>query len=411
MGNLGSNGLTAVATLLSCPFYMKSVIYCRVSTKEQVENFSLGSQEKQCREYAKKNGYEVVKVFVDKGESAKTTDRPEFLRMIDYCRKNKGEIKAVIVYKVDRFSRNQEDHHTIKGVLRDYKVRLVSASEDFDESPSGHLAENLTSAVAQFNNEVRAERTRIGLKARFDNGLWSGPAPFGYKNITKADGKKVVELDTNVAPLITFAFEEFSKGIYTEAQLTRKLQRKGLKTKTGKKLWPQFVGNILKKKFYAGYMFSKTRNEEKKGQYKPIISIETFNKVQLILKGKTFLAVPHIKCRQEYPLRGFVKCSFCEHPLTASQSTGHGGKYHYYHCIPNRAMENPIQKRRWKGNSQITLKQSSQKKQDSSYLEKLWLTCGKQRKKKQGLMLKKLMGVLINWKKIEKKRLGLSEMR
>lgn len=74
-----------------------AVIYCRVSTAEQVENNSLPNQEKACIEYCQKQGFEVAEVFVDEGESAKTKDRPALLSMIEYCQKNKGKIQAVVV--------------------------------------------------------------------------------------------------------------------------------------------------------------------------------------------------------------------------------------------------------------------------------------------------------------------------
>jgi len=332
MGNLGNNSLTAVVTLLGCPFYMLTVVYCRVSTKEQAKNYSLDSQEKSCREYAKRNGHEIAQVFIDKGESAKTADRPEFLKMIEYCRRNKGKIQLLIVYKLDRFSRNEEDHQAVRAILRRYGVRLVSATENFDESSSGHLMENVTSAFAQFDNEVRAERSKTGLRARFEKGLWPWGAPLGYKNTKTPDGQKIIATDPETAGHITYAFTEFAKGIYSKAEMTRKLRRRGLRTKTGLKLWPQYVGKLLKNKVYAGYVVSKKWKLEKQGSHTALIDLETFYKVQMILQGKVYLAVPHIKCRQEYPLRAFVKCKRCNHPLTASQSRGHGGLYHYYHC-------------------------------------------------------------------------------
>ena len=311
---------------------MKAVIYCRVSSKDQAKNFSLETQEKYCREYAKRNGVEIDSVFIEPGESAKNTNRPEFMRMIDYCRENKGKIQAVIVYKVDRFARNQEDHHAVRGILKRYNATLISITEPFDDSPIGHAMEGVAAAFAQLDNENRSQRTEAGLRARFEKGLWPWGAPFGYKNIKTADGQKMVVPDPETASLITFAFTEYVKGIYTKVQITNKLKSRGLKTKTGRKVWPQFIDKILRNKFHAGIMVAKKWGLEKEGLHKPLIDMETFTKVQLILQGKSVAAVPRTKCRPEYPLRSFIKCPICSNPLTASQSTGHGGKYHYYHC-------------------------------------------------------------------------------
>ena len=88
----------------------KALIYIRVSSEEQVQNYSLGTQEEICRREAKFKGYEVVEVFREEGRSAKTIlGRPELLRLLDYCRKNKKEIGAIIVYRLDRLSRKTED--------------------------------------------------------------------------------------------------------------------------------------------------------------------------------------------------------------------------------------------------------------------------------------------------------------
>ena len=88
----------------------RGIIYCRVSSIEQVDGTSLESQERVCKEYAERLGIEVLEVFVDKGESAKTADRPQFLKAISMCSQKKHKVDSFIVYKLDRFARNQSDH-------------------------------------------------------------------------------------------------------------------------------------------------------------------------------------------------------------------------------------------------------------------------------------------------------------
>lgn len=85
----------------------RGIIYCRVSSLDQVDGTSLESQERICREYAEREGIEVVEVFVDRGESAKTADRPQFLKAISFCGQKKNRIDFFVVYKLDRFSRSQ----------------------------------------------------------------------------------------------------------------------------------------------------------------------------------------------------------------------------------------------------------------------------------------------------------------
>jgi len=85
---------------------MRAVIYCRVSTKEQTLNYSLSSQEDACRQHCARVGIQVDRVFLEEGESAKTTDRPRFQDMLDYCRVNKSSLDYVVVYAVSRFARS-----------------------------------------------------------------------------------------------------------------------------------------------------------------------------------------------------------------------------------------------------------------------------------------------------------------
>src|ERR1043165_8322362 len=87
----------------------RAVIYCRVSTKDQVENFSLSTQQKACRDFCARNSFVVDEVFIEQGESAKTANRTEFQKALAYCRENKGRVTWFVVYAVNRFARNSHD--------------------------------------------------------------------------------------------------------------------------------------------------------------------------------------------------------------------------------------------------------------------------------------------------------------
>ena len=118
----------------------KAVVYIRVSSEEQVENYSLGTQEEICRREAKFKGYEVLEVFREEGRSAKTIiGRPELLSMLDYCRKNKKDVKAVFVYRLDRLSRQTQDYLAIRKRLFDYGIAIISANETTGNSRNENL--------------------------------------------------------------------------------------------------------------------------------------------------------------------------------------------------------------------------------------------------------------------------------
>ncbi len=94
-----------------------AVIYCRVSTKEQTKNLSLATQRKACVDYCQTHGIEVARVFVEEGESAKTADRPAFQNLLAYCRQRKGKVQCVVVYSLNRFSRDKFSHYTVRALL------------------------------------------------------------------------------------------------------------------------------------------------------------------------------------------------------------------------------------------------------------------------------------------------------
>jgi site-specific DNA recombinase len=126
----------------------RAVIYCRVSTKEQVEEGnSLVTQERNCRDYAIKYGYEVAYVFIELGESAKTADRTEWQKLIGYCANKKNKIEAIIAYKIDRISRNTDDYSQIRILLKRYGVEIKSTSEYFENTPAGRFMENIIANV------------------------------------------------------------------------------------------------------------------------------------------------------------------------------------------------------------------------------------------------------------------------
>jgi site-specific DNA recombinase len=157
----------------------RAVLYVRVSTKEQVdEGNSLNTQEKHCREYALKNGYEVAEVFVEQGESAKTSMRTELQRMLLYCSDKKNKVNAVISYKIDRLSRNTDDYSQLRILLKRYGVEIKSVTEYFENTPAGRFMENIISNVAQFDNDVRAERCAGGMKDAMREGRYVWMARF-----------------------------------------------------------------------------------------------------------------------------------------------------------------------------------------------------------------------------------------
>ncbi|MGC1685617.1 MAG: recombinase family protein, partial [Candidatus Acidiferrales bacterium] len=312
---------------------MNGVIYCRVSSKEQIEGTSLDSQEVACREYARSHNIKVLKIFVERGESAKFADRTQLIELIDFCRQNKGTVQVLLVWKVDRFARNVGDHFNIKATLMKYGVRVVSVTEPIDPNPEGNLMETILAGFAQFDNDVRATRTLQGMKRKLQEGIFPWKPPLGYKSST-TNGEKKTQPDQPDQPgfgLLQKTWKEFATGAYTKVEMRRLMETWGIQTRSGKPISDQSLDNFFRNTYYAGVLVDPWSGEEFQGQHVPMVTRKDFALVQQII-AKRNNSAPHQKERAEFPLRGLVRCHQCRRYLTASFSRGRSGRYPYYHC-------------------------------------------------------------------------------
>src|SRR3990167_4349450 len=139
----------------------KAILYLRVSTEEQVDNFSLDTQEEICRKEAEKRGFDVIDVFKEEGRSAKNiSGRPVLINLLEYFRKNKGKVQAVFVYRLDRVSRITADYLAIRKKLAENGVNIISSTEPTGDSPTEKLVETILAGFAQLYNDIRSERSR-----------------------------------------------------------------------------------------------------------------------------------------------------------------------------------------------------------------------------------------------------------
>ncbi len=238
---------------------MNGVIYCRVSSKEQVQGTSLESQEQACREYARSKNIKILKIFVEQGESAKFADRTQLLELIDFCKENKGKVNVLLVWKVDRFSRNVGDHFNIKAMLLKYGVRIVSVTEPIDSNPEGKLMETILAGFAQFDNDIRALRAVQGMRRKLQEGIFPWKPPYGYKSATK-NGEKKTQPDAQDQPLFGLlqkAWKEFATGAYTKAEIRRLTTSWGVLTQKGKPISNQSLDNFFRNAFYAGILLAR----------------------------------------------------------------------------------------------------------------------------------------------------------
>jgi DNA invertase Pin-like site-specific DNA recombinase len=309
---------------------MRAVLYCRVSTQEQTKNLSLPTQEKACREYCARQGYDVERVFIDAGESAKSTDRPEFLRLLSYCREQKGSVHAVVVYSLTRFSRQQADHHAIMSLLRGLGISLRSVTEPIDDSPSGKLMEGILAAMAQFDNDVKSERVTAGMTAALERGRWVNRPPLGYL-AGQRHGISLVP-DPERAPIVREAFTLAANGL-TGGALRARLLAMGLRSSRGLPVAWQTLYFMLRNRAYMGLLKTR-RAADTRGDFEPLVDEDTFGRVQAQLDGAptSTRSIARHRNHPTFPLRRFARCAACDRPLTGSASKGRSRRYAFYHC-------------------------------------------------------------------------------
>lgn len=185
---------------------MNAVIYARYSSDSQREE-SIEGQIRECKEYAEHNGMTVLTSYVDRALSAKTADRPEFQRMI--ADSAKGLFDVVLIWKLDRFSRDRYDSAHYKRILRKNGVKVVSARENISEGPEGIILEAMLEGYAEYYSAELSEKIHRGQKENALKGKNNGGRiPLGYQ---LGEDKKL-KIDPLTAPLVQEVFRRYADG-------------------------------------------------------------------------------------------------------------------------------------------------------------------------------------------------------
>ena len=315
----------------------KAVIYTRVSTDEQARNgLSLQGQEAAAREYCKREGIEVAEVFCDAGESAKTANRPKLIASIAYCTENFETIDYYLVWKMDRLARQAYDSALIDVTLQKLGIQLCSVTEPITNSPIGSLTKTMLAGFAQFDNDVRAERSTNGLKRRIEEGGWPHMAPLGYKNYTDSL-KRPTLIQTEQAPIIAKWLREYIKGGYSQREMNQLAWDMGIRSKQGKRQSYQQTINMLRNPAYAGLVYSKMIEEPIQGLHEGLISLAEHDAILDKLDDRK-KSSNSLTASLEWPLRSsFVKCADCGESVTGSSPKGRTKNYPIYHCPNCRA--------------------------------------------------------------------------
>jgi len=310
-----------------------AVGYIRVSSEEQVTNYSLSNQADKCKDYCAANDFNLHKIFRDEGKSATTLNRPALIELLEYCRLNKGRLDAVIIYKVDRMSRDTYEYLDVKRRLASFGVSIISITEPSNDSPVGEFIETMMAAQARLDNAIKSERTKDGMTKRLEAGLPTNPLSVGYKYQMGIDDKNFPIRDEPRFTQLQQAGYDYLTGIYTRIQISELLNKRGFTTMTGKPASSQFISKFFSNVFYKGIIYSRIRDKYFPGKHEKMFTEEEWYQIQQISNGSAFTAQPKKRNNPDFPLRHFSLCEQCKAPMTGNWSKGRSRKYAYYRCL------------------------------------------------------------------------------
>jgi len=336
---LAPDPFTAMAAQLTPK---RAVSYIRVSTREQAqrggseEGFSLPAQREANKRKAQSMGALVVKEFADRGESARSANRPELQKMLAYLKED-GGIDYVIVHKLDRLARNRADDVEINRAFEEAGVRLVSTSENIDQTPGGMLLHGIMSSIAEFYSRNLANEVMKGMGEKARNGGTLGKAPLGYMNVRARDenGREIrtIALDEERAPLIRLAFTEYATGQWTTKRLAAHLHSHGLTTvptarKPAKAVSGAQLHRMLRHPYYKGVI--SFQGVDYAGAHEPLVDEETWSQVQAMLDSHRF---GERERRHNHHLKTTVYCGLCGARLLVQNTrNSKGDLYPYFIC-------------------------------------------------------------------------------
>ncbi len=318
---------------------MKAAIYVRVSSERQEVDLSISSQLKALREYADRNGYVIVKEYVDEAESGKTTDRPQFREMIARARRAAKPFDSILVWKYSRFARNREDSIVFKTMLRKAGVQVISISEPLEDTPTGRLLEAMIESLDEFYSANLGEEVTRGMRESASRGFWvASYAPYGYRKATVHDSGKErhkLEIEPNQAQIVRRIFKGIieGKGLI---DISKTLNREGIISPRGKNWGNTTVHCILTNETYVGTLvWGKQSNSglppvRVENALPAVVDRDTFWQAQTNMKERSFARVHPKRVASSYLFSGLAKCGYCGKNLFGQDAKG--GKFHYYVC-------------------------------------------------------------------------------
>ena len=300
----------------------RAVIYARYSSHNQTEQ-SIEGQLRECTEFAERKGYTIIDTYCDQAISGTTDNRPRFQQMIEDSKQKQFDI--IIVWKIDRFSRDKYDSVVYKKKLRDNGVAVVSATEPIDDSPEGQLMESLFEGWSAYFVKDLAQKVNRGMTQNLLKGKWNGGTlTFGFY----VDEDKHYQVDEPNAAIVREIFERYASGEMIKT-IAEELNAKGVKNLKNNPITHHFIAHMLKNRRYIGEeRFKETVIEN---AFEPIVPRDLFDRCQKRLESNKRISAHFAKNTVNYILTGKIFCGKCGSQLAGESGTSKTKKKHYYY--------------------------------------------------------------------------------
>ncbi|WP_341816332.1 recombinase family protein [Wolbachia endosymbiont (group A) of Nomada goodeniana] len=313
---------------------VRCAIYTRKSNEDGLEQKfnSLDAQRVACEKYIKsREGWVVLaKRYDDGGYSGKNLERPAIKELFEDVKA--GEVDCVVVYTLDRLSRETKDSIEVTSFFRRHRVNFVAVTQIFDNNtPMGKFVQTVLSGAAQLEREMIVERVKNKIATSKEQGLWmGGTLPLGYD----VKDKELI-INEKEAKTVKHIFERYLE-LKSMAELARELNREGYRTKRfeaksgkvhGEEIFKKAtVRRIITNPIYTG----KIRHYEKQyeGKHEAIIEEEKWQKAQELIKNQPYQG----KKYEEALLKGIIKCKSCDVNMTLTYAKKENKRYRYYIC-------------------------------------------------------------------------------
>ncbi len=320
---------------------LKWALYARKSTESEERQIqSIDDQLTYLRDIANRDGLKIIETITESKSAKDPEKRDGFKKLLSLV--NTGRVDGILVWKIDRLSRNPIDSATIQYYLQKHKIKCIKTS-DRDYLPDDNA---LVYAVEQgmANQFVRdlSNNVKRGMRSKAEQGWFPNIPPIGYLNSkTREKGKETILVDTDRFDIVRKMWDLMLTGNYTLPKVLKiATDEWGLRTPQRKKLGgrpvcQRHMWKIFTNIFYTGkFGFS---GQVYQGKHTPMITMDEFDRVQYILGTKT-------KPRgstHEFPYTGIMTCGYCGATITASEKTKHlkmgeTRKYVYYHCTKRK---------------------------------------------------------------------------